>query len=239
MNTAPIDVVYPLAMGSRWHDNELRYSLRSVCKHLPHARVIVLGMHPPWLTGVGYLPVSDRFTMPVRNTLAKLEALVNSDLVGPRFVWMNDDIFLLHAYDPDAPMVVTGTLAHHISAGAPGDKAYTDVLESGLSLRHSLGIAEPLNYDTHHPLVMETAKVKQMLARFGGEGSLYPWRTVYGNMHRVPAQVAPDVKQRRNFRMPRYGDAVLSIDDGVAEEPCFQQWCTVRWPEASPYEQQP
>ncbi len=56
----PVDVVYTLSNESRWGDNELRYSLRSLekyCKNL--GRVFVVGHKPGWLTGVLHIPHDD------------------------------------------------------------------------------------------------------------------------------------------------------------------------------------
>lgn len=231
-----MDLLYVLGSGTAWQDNELRYSLRSACRHLPHGKVVVVGERPTWLTGITHIPAQDRYPFPVRNTLHKLNVAIDSGLLADRFVLMNDDFLLLRPFDPTAPAVVSGTLQQRITAGPVGADPHYHLLKEHLPKLRALGIPEPLDYDLHHPLPMDTTAVAHMLATCGGSGHLYPWRTYYGNLAKVPAVLGVDVKMRVHFRMPHHAQAAMSFDDGVATDVGFQAWCGVRWPLASPYE---
>ena len=56
----PVDVVYALGTGSKWQDNELRYSLRSLEKFCGNlGRVFIVGHKPDWVTGVIHIPHDD------------------------------------------------------------------------------------------------------------------------------------------------------------------------------------
>lgn len=56
----PIDVVYALGTGSKWDDNELRYSLRSLEKYCINlGRVFIVGHKPDWCTNVIHIPYDD------------------------------------------------------------------------------------------------------------------------------------------------------------------------------------
>ena len=58
-----MDVVYVLGNGSRYGDAELGYSLRSLDRFCPWVeRVFLVGVKPPWITGVTHLPCPDPFT---------------------------------------------------------------------------------------------------------------------------------------------------------------------------------
>jgi hypothetical protein len=55
-----MDLVYVLGSGSRWGDNELRYSLRSVEKHLKgYNNVYLVGDKPDWVRNVTHIPKQD------------------------------------------------------------------------------------------------------------------------------------------------------------------------------------
>lgn len=234
-----MDLFYPLGPGSKWEDNELRYSLRSVQRYMPHTNVVIAGYLPPWITGVGHVPAGDRWSSGVRNTLHKLELAVNSGLLSERFTVLNDDFLLLRDFDADAPTTVWGTMQQRVTDGPRGADPYYDVLVSGMKLLRAQGIEEPLNYETHVPLVMECTKVRTMLQRFGSASTrtVYPWRSVYGNLFHVPAVLGTDVKQRREFHLPPATQGLLSMDDDVAMDASFQQWCALRWMTPSRYEQ--
>ena len=91
-----IDVVYPLGTGSRWNDNELRYSLRSLEKNFPDlGRVWIVGHRPAWLTGVVHVAMDDvhRHNKDA-NLIDKILAACRAG-VSERFVRMSDDqVFL-------------------------------------------------------------------------------------------------------------------------------------------------
>ncbi len=49
-----MDIVIALGTGSRWMDNELRYALRSIEKHLKGhtGRILLIGQRPKWVNKV-------------------------------------------------------------------------------------------------------------------------------------------------------------------------------------------
>ena len=69
-----IDVVIPLSAGSRHGDAELRYALRSMCRHFEDlGRVWVIGHRPAWLRGVEHIPARDDHSSKDINIIRKLE----------------------------------------------------------------------------------------------------------------------------------------------------------------------
>jgi hypothetical protein len=231
------DLVYFLGRGSPWDNNELRYSLRSAHANLPHRKVVVVGERPAWLTGVIHVPAPDRWEVKVRNTLAKLALAVQVPELSEEFVLMNDDFFTLRPVDR-LPSYCLGTMEHQVSLGVPGDLEYRRLFEQGLAMLKKIGVAVPLNYETHHPLPMDKQGVRNMLDLHGGAGSAYPFRSVYSNMHRahLDVELTRDVKVRGVFQMPSSDAAFASIDDATAKDGLFQAWCRMKWPEPSPYE---
>lgn len=98
MNT--IDIVIPLGNGSRYNNEELRYCLRGVEKHLTNVgRVIIVGIKPDWITNIVYVLATDNPSGKHRalNISNKLRAA--SIMAGPNWLYINDDHFLLTDYD--------------------------------------------------------------------------------------------------------------------------------------------
>jgi hypothetical protein len=232
------DLLCLVGSVSPWQHEELRYSLRSACQHLPHRKLVVVGHAPPWLTGAETLWCADRWHMPVRNTLKKLELAVESGMLGDRFVLWNDDFYLLAPWDPDAPALAAGTLRQRIAAGGPCTPDHEQLLRETLRMLDAAELPEPLNHDVHRPLVMETAKVLAMLDRFGRASvrTVYAWRSAYAALHGIASGLAPNTKQRHRFHAPAPGTDVLSVDEAILSDPDFRQWCALRWMTACRYE---
>ena len=106
---ALLDVVYPLAsgnhgrkvLGSKWDNNELRYSLRSLEKYLPRlGRVfIVTETLPEWLTGVEHIYAKDEHRHNKdANLIDKVLLACKSD-VSETFIRLSDDQCLLQEWD--------------------------------------------------------------------------------------------------------------------------------------------
>lgn len=101
MNTS---IVIPLGRGSRWNDTELRYCLRSVEKHLTgYGEVIIIGEKPSWLRNVVHIPFDEgpapQSHEKERNIFNKIMVACNDGWVTNRFLFMNDDHFLLQNFE--------------------------------------------------------------------------------------------------------------------------------------------
>jgi len=153
--STPIDVVYPLGTGSKWGDNELRYSLRSLEKNFPDlGRVFIVGHKPPWLkTGdrLIHIPMPDKHKHNKdANLIDKVLAACEAG-VSERFVFCSDDqLFLQPIRFAEMAKPLHGGNLQTKPEKFWGDgswkkrlKATRDVLqERGFSVFH---------YDTHCP----------------------------------------------------------------------------------------
>jgi hypothetical protein len=94
-----MDVVYVLGTGSQWKDNELRYSLRSVEKHLKnYNRIFIVGEIPPWIRNVVAVKCRVDESQKERNIKEKIEKACTTD-VSEDFIFNNDDHFLMQDMD--------------------------------------------------------------------------------------------------------------------------------------------
>jgi hypothetical protein len=106
--TSPMDVVYPISggwhgkkrLGSKWNDNELRYSLRSLEQNLQGmGRVFIVGHKPEWLTGVIHLPAEDVHRRNKDANLIDKVLLACRSGVSETFLRLSDDQCLLQPWD--------------------------------------------------------------------------------------------------------------------------------------------
>ena len=124
-----IDVVIPLSAGSRHGDAELRYALRSMCRHFEDlGRVWVIGPWPAWLRGVEHIPARDDHSSKDINIIRKLELACRQEKLSERFVFWSDDQVLA---DPSPEVRVAAGEA----LGAAGAEAAPAVLALSKALR--------------------------------------------------------------------------------------------------------
>ncbi len=106
--STPMDVVYPIAggrhgkkvLGSKWGNNELRYSLRSLEQYFTSiARVFVVGHKPDWLTNVIHLPAEDKHKRNKDANLIDKVLLACNSGVSSTFLRLSDDQCLLKPWD--------------------------------------------------------------------------------------------------------------------------------------------
>ncbi len=98
---APVDVVYPLNNGSKWDNNEIRYSLRSLEKYAANlGRVFVVTEKlPPWMKNVVHVPVADtRGRNKDANIIDKIRGAIKAG-ISERFIFASDDQYLIAPTD--------------------------------------------------------------------------------------------------------------------------------------------
>ncbi len=97
-----IDILYPIGKGSVMNNDELRYSLRSVEKHLKNFRnVYIIGQKPDFLKDVVHIPHEDIDRSKETNIYKKILRGCQDETISDQFLFMNDDHFFLE--DIDAP----------------------------------------------------------------------------------------------------------------------------------------
>jgi stealth protein CR2 len=185
-----LDILYTLGGGSPWQDNELRYSLRSIEKHLTNYRdVYIVGKHrPAWLTNVIYVDCEDKLPYFKEQNIFHKVCRGCESSVSDEFLFFNDDHFLLQDFDAETfPFFYKCSLDHSLwGNGRVWHGKYKRALEATfdeLTSRH----LPVLNYDTHTPIIYNKQKMLQLR-------SLYDWskvdvgyvlKSLYGNTHGV------------------------------------------------------
>lgn len=92
-----VDVVYILGKGSKWGDNEIRYSIRSFRQYYKDLRnVVIVGELPSFLQGVVHIPYPDKQELNKdAKMMLKIMAACCDERVSENFILCTDDTALL------------------------------------------------------------------------------------------------------------------------------------------------
>jgi hypothetical protein len=211
-----MDIVYICRDGD---NEELRYSIRSVVKNLPHNKIWVVGGKPDWYTG-NHIAVSQKRSK-YTNARNNLRAICNEARISDSFVLMNDDFYIINKVD-SVPYMYAGTLNDKIDQREDvfTGNTYTALLKQTLGSLSRRKKTVILDYELHVPMVMEKKRLAKVLMLSG------LWRSVYGNVFDVGGVKIKDVKVY-NKRDRLYGgsyninnlkyDYISSNDDSFEE----------------------
>lgn len=228
-----MDFVYLVRAGAR--NEQLRYSLRSLTL-VPHDRVWIVGYRPPWVVNVGHIAVLERHGK-WHNLPAALIAAARRSAVSDTFAYWNDDMYALREMS-GIPTYHHGPLREH------GHNAYTRGMVATRQLLQRWGIAKPLSYELHVPLVMDRAGVADSIARalaedpFRAESArrrALMYRSVYANVAGVAGDYATDVKvMRPTAAIDKLRDFASTNPEAFAG--LAGREVRARFPNPSPYE---
>jgi hypothetical protein len=231
-----VDLVYVVGSSSMWAHNELRYSLRSVARNMPHDRVIISGHLPKWCRGVEHVHGLDRSTDRVKNAQTKLLAALESGKVGDRFALMNDDFYILQPWSCDAIRYVGSLAGRHrnlLAERKPGDP-YLRAIGATLQACRDMGWSNPLNCSTHHPVIMQRDKAIETV-RFSLSLPVHlELGSIYVAMHGADVIKSPNSKLQKWKGIPT--SPVFSSSPSVEQNAKFRKWIASEFPERCPYE---
>jgi hypothetical protein len=204
-----VDAVYIVRPGDS--NEELRYSLRSIQKHLPFIdRVFVSGWFPDFLnpetvihiasydTALPADPRSSRHRKGYQDAEANWQAACLDERVSETFLAMNDDFFVMQPVQ-EMPMLHDGEIdaATARRVGNFGVSHFTRALKNtrDFILKNELAAGPVLSYALHVPMVMEKRlKVSELVAPDLQNGVVLLSRTIYGNMFAVGGEYYEDAK---------------------------------------------
>lgn len=173
--------LYPLGWGSRWDNNELRYSLRSLEKNCKVDGVTIVGNCPRWLKNVQHVPFNPVDGSKInREYTALLGAL---PYVPNEFIFMNDDFYVMEKMD-EIRLYHQGTLRQMIKWAQMdnplSDDLYTVARQSTLDTLQEF-CREPMDYDVHTPMPLLRDAVYNCASMYTFWDNLQ-FRTIYGNV---------------------------------------------------------
>lgn len=232
-----LDVVYILGKGSRWHDNELRFSLRSLEKNFTFRDVYIIGECPEWLQNITHIPVEDAFKNKLMNARVKYLAAINDERISDDFILMNDDFYFLKPVEK-INYYSRGTIDGEIRRHRTKAGYYFNAIVITHDKLLDLGMKNTLmDFEVHAPIIFNKEKLMKAIKKVGDTVCLL--RTCYGNMQDVDFEVVDDFKvsDEGKFRKQLNKDrSFLSITDTMVVSDMFRAWIWNKYPEQSRFE---
>lgn len=194
-----IDVVYALGTGSIHNNNELRYSLRSIAKHLKNYRSIyIIGECPAWVNNVFHVPYKDNDYKEV-NILNKIVRACNIEQLSDNFLFMNDDHFFIQDVDAEKyPYYHSGDLQNAIMNRETG-QAYRHTLHNTKNVLSKID-KSTTHFDVHTPIIYNKKKFLELAANvnFKQTHSMVI-KSMYCNYHGIKGEQIEDLKINRKL----------------------------------------
>jgi len=230
-----MDAVYVCRSGQNF---ELRFSLRSLARFVPHDQVHIVGGWPPWVDGTA-VQLHDRPAAATKyaTTTAHLRyACERPDISDPFMLW-NDDFYALSPMGDvgEACGLHRGPLEQVVSRYRAMKGAWADGLRATAAHLARLLPGPLWCYELHVPLVVHKAHMLHAISIAETLGVAAPHkRTLYGNLARLGGREVRDWKvTRANQQLPP--DGWCSSDDAgfpAAVAPVLKRLL----PDPSPYE---
>ena len=182
-----MDFVYLCRNGD---NEELRYSIRSLYKHIENPNVWVVGGKPSWYTG-NYVKTDQRSDK-YKNVIGSLNAIVSNKDIQDDFILMNDDFYITKPINK-IQTYHGGKFQNKVDLFSKNAKSsyYTSILKNTIKELKNAGIQEPLDYAIHVPIELNKDKLSTVIR------SRVSIRTMYGNMFSIGGIEIDDVKFHR------------------------------------------
>jgi hypothetical protein len=236
-----IDIVYILGKGSRWNDNELRFSLRSIEKNFADAgKIFVVGECPGWLTGITHIPAPDKYDNKILNAIVKYTVAASDPRIGKDFVLMNDDIFFIRKTQAhDIKFFSRGRLREMCDLHPSKGGYYYHSLRDTEKRLDVMGIPNAIDFEVHSPIIFNKEKLLSVMGMVG-TAKAYAMRSCYCNLTNKEPVTVTDFKAANigEFAMQgiRSGNRFLSINDALVMDEIFREWMLTQFPRKCRYE---
>lgn len=207
METKKLDIVYFIKDGI--HNEEFRYSLRSVCKNMPYARVWVFGGCPKNIVPDVRIRVEQEGKTKWDRVHSMFKLACENKELSDNFILFNDDFFVMKPVEKIEP-IHRGLLEDHVKVLGKGPYA---TMLSGIDKELKNRGETSYSYELHTPFVFNKKKLLKLL---NDNPNLRCTRTMYGNLYKIGGERASDVKIFSSKPAFDYKDTdFLSTDDSV------------------------
>ena len=229
MDTAKLDVVYFVKDGVK--NEELRYSLRSICQNMKFNRVWILGGCPQNIVPDVRVRVTQTGKTKWDKVRNMYKMVCNNKEITEDFIMFNDDFFVMQPTDFLEPLYRC-SLSDHIKILEPTKpSAYSRLLRS---CRETL-TGEPLSYELHTPFIFSKKKLLTVLNSFPTQ---HCTRTMYGNIYSIGGRRTNDVKifnihPSFNYKSSQFlstDDPIININNDI------WRWIQKQFPKKCVYE---
>ena len=158
-----MDLVYIVKEDD--HNDDLRYSLRSVSKFVKYDKIWIVGYKPSWVQNVEYLHIKQNKNK-WKNSVKNIWCACKCEMISKDFILMNDDFFAirpikdLHKSVNVSLGYLDNSIRKHIHLNSRWGNAfgYLEVL------LQSLGVKKPyFDYESHIPLEINREKYLKVM----------------------------------------------------------------------------
>lgn len=242
----PTDLVYVLGSGSKWNNNELRFSLRSVEKNLKGVgKIYVVGENPGYFTDkIIYIyypdPLGGRNAD--GNMALKILRACSEENLSDNFLFMNDDFII------NREMEVSEIPWLHKNDMATRPEEYWNREFYRKRLRRTFEVLQERNlptiqYDYHAPMLMNKHEFPKVMEQFDYKEDIgYTFRSLYGNCMKLPAIpiLGKKVTLYRNYKVAQLDKKTSNIDfvgyNDYGLNSSLKWWLINAFPDKSSYE---
>lgn len=212
MNTEKMDVVYFVKDGI--HNDELRHSIRSVCKNMPYRRIWIFGGCPKNIVPDVRVRVEQEGKTKWDKVHAMFKMAAENKEISDDFILMNDDFFIMKPITK-IDTIHRGLLEDHVKVLGTGQ--YRRMLE-GVDAELKKRGKSTYSYELHTPFVYNKKKLLKLL---NDNPNLRCTRTMYGNLYKIGGKRASDVKIFSSTPDFDYENTTfLSTDDPMVKPTC-------------------
>lgn len=232
-----LDILIPY--HAQDNGDELRYTLRSIEKNVPHNRVVIVGGKHDWFSDkIIYIP---KYQRPLKYVDAESNIRLGllSDL-SDEFLFFNDDMIITNKLTT-LPNYHLGTLSDCLRQRKAriGVSGYNNAMRDTIGFLQLLGIKEPLNYSAHIPMKMKKRErliVSHMVMERMKQSKPLLARTIYGNLFLKDGVKVEDVKIADKDREKVQLDGFLSTSEKSFNDGMVGLRIRQMFPEPSKYE---
>lgn len=217
-----MDVVYILGTESSWNDNEIRFSLRSLCMHLDgRGEIFVIGSCPSFINlnelGITWIGHLDNHSLTKeRRIMEKIKFACQQDWISEDFLFMNDDFFLLQPlHVSEVKNYFKGDLKTIAMKREYKDRYFNAQLNCHNALSER-GFTTH-DFDTHVPIIYNKKKFIDVMNEYDWNvKDGYVVKSLYANSLGLPGEFQPDCKINQLLN-------VLAIHDRIND----RQWFSI------------
>ena len=209
INLSEIDIVYPVKKVDLGNE-ELTYSLRSVCANLPHRDV--------WIFGTGLSGINETVrTVPIgdldkafANVNKKLATAITIEEISDPFIFMMDDIYVMKPQTEIPYFALSRSLENRLDHYSRVGSYARDLIAARDILR---GLEETeIDFEAHAPILFHKAELEYILMNYPRSGHR---RSLYGNIfEKKPKYIRKDFKIYDEQTVPSRTAPYLSSADG-------------------------
>lgn len=189
-STQGLDVVYMCRTG---RNEELVYSLRSICQNLKFNRVFIFGGKPDNIEPDVFVPLVQAGSTKWERVHNNFMAVAKEKRLTDDIILFNDDFFVMKPTDQLPPKYRCSMYEQIVSMEMKFGNtitAYTKQLRKCVSQLDEIGKGH-LSYELHIPMIINRKKLYEILRKFPDGRAT---RTLYGNYAEIGGEQSQDFK---------------------------------------------